>query len=303
MPTPDTQMQTVAQKLETLIVEAPAQDRELIEAALAALPTQGYACWTPIESGQDRHDAFFEDADDADRARNALNLQRLAQPAPESWTITRTSLAETDWANAWKVHFQIEKVSPRIVIRPVWEPYEAQAEEIVIHIDPGMSFGTGRHETTRSCLRMLDSWTANGNTGSFLDLGCGSGILSIAAAKLGLQPITALDYDPDAVQGASENIARNELSSLITPCVGDVGNLQRPDTFDMVAANILAPVLIEHAQAIGETVKTGGFLILSGILETQYECVHATYTALHFEEVERIKDGEWTSGRFEKRAE
>lgn len=298
----NTNCPTPAHKLETLIVEAPVADRQIIETAFAALPTTGYACWTPVDTQQDRHEAYFEEADDADRAFNALNLQRLAQEQPDTWTLTRTSLAETDWANAWKAHFKTEKVSPRIVIHPVWEPYKEQTDEIVIHIDPGMSFGTGQHETTRSCLRMLDAWTANGNTGSFLDLGCGSGILAIAAVKLGLQPVTALDYDPDAVQGTIENQERNTLSDAFTPFVGDVSNLHLPRQFDIVAANILAPVLIEHASSIAGTVKAGGTLILSGILDTQYALVQEAYTALQCEEVERIQDGEWTSGRFIRRA-
>jgi len=289
-----------ADTLEALVVEAPVHDREIIETAFAALPTTGYACWTPVDTFRDRHEAYFEDADDADRAYNALNLQRLAQTQSDTWTLTRTTLAETDWANAWKVHFQTEKVSDRIVIHPVWEVYEAQAEEMVIHIDPGMSFGTGRHETTRCCLRMLDTWTAQGNTGSFLDLGCGSGILAIAAVKLGLYPVSALDYDPDAVQGTIENQERNAMSDAFTPFVGDVGDLHLPRQFDIVAANILAPVLIEHAPSIAETVKEGGTLILSGILDTQYAFVREAYMKLQFEEVERLQDGEWTSGRFDK---
>ena len=286
--------------LQALIIEAPLEYREQIEASLCALPTQGYTCWTEADAKRDRHEAYFEDADDADRALNALHMQCLATDHPDAWNLTRTALEETDWANAWKAHFKTEKVSDRIVIHPVWEPYAAQNGEIVIHIDPGMSFGTGRHETTRSCLRMLDTWTAQGNTGSFLDLGCGSGILAIAALKLGLDPIAALDYDPDAVRGTIENQERNSVWEAFVPFVGDVSDLHLPRQFDIVAANILAPVLIEHAQNICNSVKPGGTLILSGILDTQYEQVKAAYTALQIEEVEHLQDGEWTSGRFQK---
>ena len=286
--------------LETLMIEAPLEDRERIEAALSALPTQGYACWTEANQTHDRHEVYFADTDDADRAFNALQMQCLATDHPDAWTLTRTTMEETDWANAWKAHFKTEQVSNRIVIHPVWEPYDQQTDEIVIHIDPGMSFGTGRHETTRSCLRMLDAWTAQGNTGSFLDLGCGSGILAIAAVKLGLHPVAALDYDPDAVQGTIENQERNAASEAFVPFVGDVSDLHLPRQFDIVAANILAPVLIEHAQNISNTVKPGGTLILSGILDTQYAQVKAAYTALQLKEVEHLQDGEWTSGRFQK---
>ncbi len=284
--------------LETLVVEAPLEDRERIETAVSALPAQGYNCWTPVDADLDRHEAYFEDADDADRARNAMHMQCLATDHPEKWKIMRSTLEETDWTQAWKAYFKTEKVSDRIVVHPVWEPYEMQHNEIVIHIDPGMSFGTGQHETTRSCLRILDAWTAAGNTGSFLDLGCGSGILAIAAAKLGLHPICALDYDPEAIQGTLENQERNAVSDRFTPSVGDVSDLRLTRQFDIVAANILAPVLIEHARSICSTVKPGGTLILSGILDTQYTSVKDAYTALQFDEVECVQDGEWTSGRF-----
>jgi ribosomal protein L11 methyltransferase len=288
--------------VEALVVEAPTEDRDIIEAAFSALPTQGYACWTPVETGIDHHEAYFEDADDADRGFNALNLQRLARSNPASWTLNRKSIAETDWANAWKAHFQIETVSERIVIRPVWEAYQQREGEIVIHIDPGMSFGTGRHETTRSCLQFLDRVTAQGHNGSFLDLGCGSGILAIGAAKLGLHPVMALDYDPDAVQGAIENLERNDLASQIKPFVGDVRDLHLPHTFDLVAANILAPVLIEHAASIAGSVAASGLLILSGILETQYADVRSAYEQIGLQQRETIRQGEWTSGLFAKTA-
>lgn len=282
--------------IEILTVEAPLQDRERIEAAFDALPTSGYACWTPVDTDRDHHEAYFEEVDDADRALNALNLQRLALAQPETWRLHRSTEAETDWTNAWKTHFKIEKVSPRIVIRPEWESYTPQADEMVIRIDPGMSFGTGRHETTRCCLQLLDRWTADGKTGSFLDLGCGSGILAIAAVRLGLDPVAALDYDPDAVQGASENIARNGLSLRIEPRVGDVADLHESHPYDLVAANILAPVLIAHANAIAGTVAPGGFLILSGILTTQFPAVLAVYESCQFHLCETIAEGEWTTG-------
>ncbi len=287
--------------LETLLVEAPPIDRERIERAFEALPTLGYTCWTPIDSDLDRHEAYFEDADDADRAFNALHMQCLATEHPDAWKLSRSTLQETDWTNSWKTYFKTERVSDHIVVHPVWETYEPQEGEIVIHIDPGMSFGTGRHETTRSCLRLMDSLIAQGKTGSFLDLGCGSGILSIAAVKLGLHPINALDYDPDAVQGTQENQERNSVSHAFTPFVGDVSNLNLQQQYDIVAANILAPILIDHAENIANTVNPGGTLILSGILDTQYEQVKEAYTVLQFEEVEHLQDGEWTTGRFQKR--
>lgn len=289
-----------AAPLEALIIEAPIPDRGRIEMAIHALHASGYACWTPIDSERDQHEAYFENTDDADRAYNAMHMQKLASATPEKWTLSRNTLQETDWANAWKKYFQTEKVSKRFVIQPEWETYAPQQDEVVICIDPGMSFGTGQHETTRSCLQLLDDWSLDGNRGSFLDLGCGSGILSIAAAKLGLSPITAIDIDPDAVQGTIENIERNAPCPEIQAFAADLSTTRMKEQYDMVVANILAPVLLENASTIISTVKTNGDLILSGILTPQYPSIHRTFTNLGFSEQKVAVDGEWSTGLFHK---
>jgi len=185
------------------------------------------------------------------------------------------------------------------VIKPSWEEYTATPGDCVIEIDPGMSFGTGQHATTKGCLRFLDNLAQTDNNLSFLDLGCGSGILSIAAAKLGYGPVLAMDYDPDAVRISNENFEINNVSKQVDALTADVSTWEAPQQFSVVAANILAPVLIANAGRIASAVApTDGILILSGILTEQYAAVSDCYKALGFTEVSQATEAEWTSGYF-----
>jgi ribosomal protein L11 methyltransferase len=136
-------------------------------------------------------------------------------------------------------------------------------------------------------------------TKSFLDLGCGSGILSIAASKLGFCPVTAIDIDPDSVRIAAENFEANGIAELIQVSEGDVSRLELNQTYDIVTANILAVVLLANAEKIAATVNSGhGYLLLAGILTEQYPTVRDAYTKLGFKEIENTTEKEWTSGYF-----
>ncbi len=289
---------------ETLRIAAPSALTERLEFSLERL-AQSSSCWQPVDSDQVIIEAYFETAEDAARASNALTMQLMDWTGGTTgWSITQTALPEKDWSQAWKAFFHVDRVSERIVIRPSWEPYTPTPGDCVIQIDPGMSFGTGQHETTRGCLRFLDTLLSGGlpvPPPGFLDLGCGSGILAMAAAKLGCQPVLALDIDEEAVAIAAENIAINGCQDRIRVTTGDVACLALEHPFEIVAANILAPVLIEHAASIAAAVAQGGTLLLAGILSTQYEAVRAAYLPLGFEECQSVPDGEWTSGQLRKR--
>lgn len=282
--------------LEVLQIQAPADFAERIETALQALPTMGVSCWQPVDSTILQYEAYFDSHDDADRAWNALHLQSLHTTPTDDWTLRRVSMPPTDWTESWKHHFRIEHVTERIVIRPSWEAYTPSPGQIVLAIDPGMSFGTGRHETTRACIRMLDALQQQGISGPFLDVGTGSGILAMAAARLGYAPIYACDLDPDAIANARENLARNEVQDQIQLAIQDVASLDLRSTYKVVAANILAPVLIEHAKRIVAPVDPkDGRLLLAGILSTQIPDVAAAYAALGWHITRSFPDGEWES--------
>ena len=252
--------------------------------------------WEDIETHQVRLDVFLEDASQADgvesRIRNAASLTSIQT------TITREQLPAADWSEAWKRFFHIEHISKRVTIRPSWEPYECQPGEAVITLDPGMSFGTGKHPTTRACLCFLDELAVGDLTRPVLDMGCGSGILSIAAKKLGFTHVRGFDYDPDAVAVAKENAALN--GTVIPYESRDMAD--NMDQGALVLANILGPVLIEHAAELTCAVLPGGDLIASGILDSLYPEVKAALEAQGLTEIRSMLIGEWRSGHFRRPA-
>lgn len=142
-------------------------------------------------------------------------------------------IKKEDWAHSWKKFFHVEKVSDRIVIKPSWEEYQAVEDEIIVEIDPGMSFGTGIHPTTRGCIRLLDKLSIHNMTGSIIDMGCGSGILSIVAAKLGFNPVYAFDSDLESVRITAENIKRAKIDGEVTIFQKFIEDYREPSDFDL----------------------------------------------------------------------
>jgi ribosomal protein L11 methyltransferase len=190
-------------------------------------------------------------------------------------------LNPTDWSTAWKRFFKPLRVGDHLVIKPSWQPFEALPDDIVIEIDPGMAFGTGLHASTRLCLRLLEQHIRPGDT--VLDVGVGSGILSIAAARLGAAYVQGVDVDPDAVEIARENIRlnaqtydpHNSFADRIEVLVGSIDTLSMTEKFDCIVMNIRPNIilpLIPYAEAV---LQTGGALIISGILEEEgAELIH-----------------------------
>jgi len=244
-----------------------------------------------------------------DEATGKENFERLKQAVPE-WRTFGIELSDPvyfelrreEWEDLWKQYFPVLNLSPRLVIKPAWRDYQAKPEEKVIEIDPGMSFGTGQHATTAFCLAMIDRWADQPEINSLLDAGCGSGILAIAAVLLGYSHVEAFDYDPEAVRMANENIAMNHIApDVLTAVTADAALFQgRPEGYDLVAANILAPVLKLCRDNIASWVRPGGLLALAGMLTEQYEATVSAFTALGFTEVERRTEKEWTGGLLRK---
>lgn len=244
---------------------------------------------------------YFEDAKDTEAAKKALK-DALEIVGVES-DLTVEDVPEDDWKFAYRRHFKTELVSPRIFTVPEWEAEEffasgrAQDGQIAIVSDPGMAFGTGKHETTKACLQYIDellSPTPTPLSNSFLDMGTGSGILSIAAAKLGCRKVTAFDVDEEAVEAAKENAAKNQVGiEVFKYGLGAKVRRELP-VCDLVVANILGPLLIRFADEIAPTV--GKNLVISGILDTLYPEVLAAYVAHGFREISHKTIGEWTTG-------
>ena len=223
-------------------------------------------------------------------------LQDIAQYLPiGSGRIETQLMAEEEWANAWKKYYKPFRLGEHILIVPSWEEVEAQPGDIRITLDPGMAFGTGTHETTSMCLTMLEQLVKPGQT--ILDIGCGSGILGIAAAKLGAGRVIGSDLDPNAVLVARENAAENGVSEIVEIHQGDLTDipvLQNVQA-DVIVANIIADVIIGLAPKATAFLKKGGRFIASGIIRERRDDVAAAITEAGYR-IERIEEkGSWVA--------
>ncbi len=206
-------------------------------------------------------------------------------------------LEEEDWANAWKQHYPVLRAGERLVVVPSWLEHTPAPDDVVLHLDPGMAFGTGLHPTTRLCLRLLESHARAGVR--LLDVGCGSGILAIAAAKLGAAPVLAIDNDPVAVEVAQQNAARNDVSAQVAVRLDSLGAEPRPPHYDacyeVVVANIIADVLIATSRDLAAALVPGGTLISSGIIDHREDEVALMLAAAGLRLRARHTDGDWVA--------
>lgn len=208
---------------------------------------------------------------------------------------------DKDWINNWKAFFKPFRVAEDIVIKPTWEVLEEQKEnDIVIEIDPGTAFGTGSHETTKLCITGLRKYITNET--KLLDIGCGSGILSIIGLKLGAKTATGTDIDPAALKATYENIEVNQIASnQFTVLAGNIiedAAMQRQvgmEEYDIAVANILADVIIPLSAEIGQHIKKGGLFISSGIINTKKNEVQEAILSNGFEIIEINEMGDWVS--------
>jgi ribosomal protein L11 methyltransferase len=206
-----------------------------------------------------------------------------------------SSLKEEDWANAWKDHFEVHKIGDRVVIRPPWREYEPKDDEVVIVLDPGMAFGTGLHPSTKLSMLGTEEVVKPGDT--VLDVGTGSGILAIAALKIGAVKADTVDVEQIAVKATAENAERNGVSDCLAIEHGSVGPGQpfHGEQYDVVLANIIARVLIELSESIVQHTKPGGSMLLAGIIESREQDVIDAFAAQGADVVNRRFQEDWVS--------
>ncbi len=237
---------------------------------------------------------YVSEKDDSPAYRQAI-IERVAAIQSEFRTELPTFriLQEEDWANAWKIHYKPFKLGQRLWIQPSWEPaVAAEADDIVLTLDPGMAFGTGLHATTQLCLALLEELVQPGDR--VLDVGTGSGILAIAAAKLGASTIIAIDNDELAVTATQGNLALNGVERQVQVWRGELGSVP-VEPYQVVVVNILAPIIIALLREGGllNYVAPGGHLVLSGLIEIQQEDVAAAVAAAGGVIHTSRQDGDW----------
>jgi len=208
----------------------------------------------------------------------------------------RTRLVhEADWAEAWKAHFPVMRIGRRIVIRPTWREHTPADGDIVLDLDPGMAFGTGLHPTTRLCLAAVEAIADRGPLGDarVLDVGCGSGILAMAAVKLGARHALGVDTDPIAIEATLANAERNGLADRIVARPGSLPTGEPP--FDVVLANLIASLLVRLAGQLRDELRPGGTLLASGIFVDRETDVREAFAAAGLVVGGRSAEGDWVA--------
>lgn len=207
-------------------------------------------------------------------------------------TMQTQNVRDEDWSEVWKRFYKPFRAGKKLVVKPTWEPYDAQPGDQIIEIDPGMAFGSGTHETTAMCLELLEDAMKGGET--VIDVGTGSGILALGAALLGAKDVLAIDIDPIAVRVAKENIEHNGLQDKVHAVEGNL--LDNNDSVcELCVANIIADVICMFAQPLNNHIVPGGLFICSGIIKEREQDVVDALNAADYTILEIRRKGEWVA--------
>ena len=253
----------------------------------------------PVRADRVEFTVWFEDTPEGMELLDKVLSDAAYYGVAES---TVSNRSDEEWIDKWKAFFKPKKVGRKIVVKPTWEPYEAAEGEAVVEIDPGRAFGTGTHETTSLCIRALEECIPRAaeecgisvSDVSVLDVGCGSGILALAAYKLGARKILGIEIDPVAVEVARENVARNGLEGAIDVREGDLTkDLPEDAKYRAVVANLMADLVIRLSADVKKHLLPGGYYISSGILVEKEPAVRAAVEAAGFTISDVKNDGEW----------
>jgi ribosomal protein L11 methyltransferase len=229
--------------------------------------------------------------DSLSRIRNRVGMFPEFGLELRSVDVVVTWIEDDDWATAWRKYFKPIRIG-RVVVKPTWEEFEPGPEDVIVELDPGMAFGTGNHASTRLCLLILQDYVSGGEF--VLDVGTGSGILAMTAARLGAANVLAIDLDPIAVDAASKNAADCGLADVIRVELGD-SPLLCPESADVIVANIVPGVIIPMAADLHERVKPGGVVISSGIVCERADEVRSRLESVGLATLETRADGDWVA--------
>ena len=241
---------------------------------------------TDLETNTSKVSVFLEQSPSLEMLKGVLPRFSVKKLAPQNW------------AESWKRHFKPLEIGSKLLIKPSWSRRKAKPGQRVIVLDPGLSFGTGQHPTTRFCLEQIVAFRNERLKQSFLDVGTGSGILALAAAKLGYSPVRAFDFDPAAVRIARANAVRNRVADRVRPACKDVTRAKSDSRYDLICANLLADLLVSERGRLLAWLKPEGRLVLAGILRSQFRNVQAAYEAAGLHIISHDTQKEWKSGAF-----
>jgi ribosomal protein L11 methyltransferase len=295
-------------KLWQVCVTTTAEAEEAAIEALTAAFGVPASCYTDSETHVAQVSAYLETRPaEVAAALKAVRARMLAAKAGGlqigPGTVDVREVKRENWAESWKRHFKPLSIGGTLLLKPSWSRRRPRPGQRVIVLDPGLSFGTGHHATTSFCLREVVRFCARGG-GSFLDIGTGSGILAIAAAKLGAGPIEAFDFDPEAVRVARQNARRNRVEQELKLAQADLTKAARRPArrFALVCANLIANLLLQERDKIIARLAEDGTLVLAGILQQEFGQVRAAFEARGLILVRQRDEKEWTSGAFVRRA-
>lgn len=236
------------------------------------------------------------------RAQLKSGLERIRQCGLPlgAGPVTVETVRHKDWAESWKRHFKPLSVGGVLLVKPTWVKRLPRRGQAVVILDPGLSFGTGQHPTTRFCLGQLVAAAKRGDRASFLDIGTGSGILPISAAKLRFDLIEAFDFDPDSVRIAKANAVKNRVAHKLRIFCADLTLLPRKPRrrYGLVCANLIYDLLLAERDRILNHLEPGGTLVLAGILKSQFAGVRSAYEEAGLKLIATREENEWQSGAF-----
>lgn len=283
-------------------------DREAVEPVSELLARHGYQNGIVLQEPIIDELSWGEYVTDPDKPVTVLTYIRVGQGSEASLNAVRQGLwhlgrirpvgelrverkEEEDWTETWKSHYRVMRIGKRTVIKPSWLEHEPEPGDLVIDLDPGMAFGTGLHPTTRLCLQEIETEMRPGARA--LDLGAGSGILTVALAKLGASEVVALDIDPVAVNATLATTERNGVADRVRVGAGSLDAAE--GSFGFIAANIIASVIVDLAGGLAERLAPGGTLVVSGIIEDRYDEVALALSATGLRLKRLARESDWVA--------
>ena len=297
---------TQTKTLWRISVATSLEAEDAVTELLADLTGETAASYFDLERQASLVSAYLQQpqAPDASLRRNLRDgLARIQNFGLNAWPgkISIQRVKPEDWAESWKRHFKPLEIGDSLLIKPSWSRQRPKGGQAVVILDPGLSFGTGQHPTTSFCLSEVARHAGNDAVRSFLDIGTGSGILAIAAARLHYNPIFAFDFDPESVRVARANAKSNDVLKKMELVQADATRLElRPARrYDLVCANLISNLLVAERKRIVAQLNRGGTLVLAGILKTEFAQVRAAFAELGWELVRAEARNEWQSGAFQ----